>query len=145
MVSSHAVLSAAGQKSRKKLPTKAATDNHLRADKDNQGNLANARRNFFGDADTGGFDALPTSRYETVEKSDGRIDTRDAPWRAERCRLLRRRWKTLTGVGMKAHRREIDGKTSAKRAWYTRSTGVANAEMFTKSARRHRGIDDRLR
>ena len=40
---------------------------YLLAVKDNQGKLADALREFFAEADAGGFGALSVSRYETVE------------------------------------------------------------------------------
>lgn len=48
--------------------------------KDSQGQLARALRDFFTEADAGGFGIRPVSRYETVEKDHGRIETRRAVW-----------------------------------------------------------------
>lgn len=120
---------------------------YLLAVKDNQGNLANALREFFGEADAGGFGALPVSRYETVEKDHGRIETRRAVWVSELTwldRPIRQHWPKLAGVGMLERTREIDGKTSFERAFYIGSKGVDNAEAFGKAARSHWDVENRL-
>ena len=120
---------------------------YLLAVKDNQGNLANALRDFFGDADAGGFGVLPVSRYETVEKNHGRIEIRRALWVSDLNwldRPIRQHWPKLTGVGMVERTREIDGKTSVERAFYIGSKGVADAEVFAKAARGHWGVENRL-
>ena len=120
---------------------------YLLAVKDNQGNLANALRDFFGDADAGGFGVLPVSRYETVEKNHGRIEIRRALWVSDLNwldRPIRQHWPKLTGVGMVERTREIDGKSSVERAFYIGSKGVADAEVFAKAARGHWGVENRL-
>jgi len=120
---------------------------YLLAVKDNQGNLANALRDFFGDGLASGFGALPVSRYETVEKDHGRIETRHALWVSELAwldRPIRQHWPKLAGVGMVERTRQIDGKTSVERAFYIGSKGVANAEVFAKAARSHWGVENRL-
>lgn len=99
--------------------------------KDNQGKLADALREFFAEADSGGFGTLPVSQCETVEKDHGRIETRRALWVSELAwldRPIRQHWPKLAGVGMVERTREIDGKTSTERAFYIGSKGIANAE-----------------
>ena len=120
---------------------------YLLAVKDNQGTLASALREFFAEADTGGFGALPVGRYETLEKDHGRIEIRSALWVSEPDwldRPIRQHWPKLAGVGMLERRREIDGKTSTEQAFYIGSKGIANAETFAKTARSHWGVENRL-
>lgn len=120
---------------------------YLLAVKDNQGKLADALRDFFAEADGGGFGALPVSRYETIEKDHGRIETRSALWVSDLAwldRPIRQHWPKLAGVGMVERTREIDGKTSTERAFYIGSKGIADAETFAKAARSHWGVENRL-
>jgi predicted transposase YbfD/YdcC len=120
---------------------------YLLAVKDNQGNLAAALREFFADGQVGGFGALAVSRYETVEKDHGRIETRSAIWVTELSwldRPLRQHWPKLAGVGMVERRREIGGKVSTEWAFYIGSKGIGCAETFAKAARAHWGIENRL-
>ena len=53
---------------------------YLLAVKDNQERLATALREFFDDGETRGFGRLPLSRFATVEKDHGRIESRQALW-----------------------------------------------------------------
>jgi predicted transposase YbfD/YdcC len=120
---------------------------YLLAVKDNQGTLANALREFFTEADVGGFGALPVSRYETVEKDHGRIETRNALWLSDLAwldRPIRQHWPKLMGVGMVERTREINGKISTERAFYIGSKGVADAETFAKAVRSHWRIENSL-
>lgn len=120
---------------------------YLLAVKDNQKILASALRDFFSDADTGGFGTLPVSRHETVEKDHGRIETRRALWVSDLAwldRPIRQHWPKLAGVGMLERIREINGKTSTERAFYIGSKGIAHAESLATAARSHWGIENRL-
>jgi predicted transposase YbfD/YdcC len=124
-----------------------AGGDYLLAVKDNQGKLADALREFFADADTGGFGALPVSRCETVEKDHGRIETRSALWVGELAwldRSIQGHWPKLAGVGMVERKREINGKTSIERAFYIGSKGIGDAETFVKAVRSHWGVENRL-
>jgi predicted transposase YbfD/YdcC len=120
---------------------------YLLAVKDNQGKLADALREFFAEADVGGFGALPVSRCETVEKDHGRIETRSALWVSDLDwldRPIRQHWPKLAGVGMLERTREINGKTSTERAFYIGSKGIADAQTFANAARSHWGIENSL-
>jgi predicted transposase YbfD/YdcC len=120
---------------------------YLLAVKDNQGRLSGALREFFAEADTGGFGALPVSRHATVEKDHGRIDTRCAVWVSDLTWLDRpiwQHWPKLAGIGMVERSREINDNTSTERAFYICSKGIANAETFAKAARSHWGVENRL-
>jgi predicted transposase YbfD/YdcC len=120
---------------------------YLLAVKDNQGKLADALREFFAEADAGGFGTLPVSRYETVEKNHGRIETRCAWWVSELAwldRPIRQHWPKLAGVGRVERRREINGKVSTEQAFYIGSQGIADAEAFANAACSHWGIENGL-
>jgi predicted transposase YbfD/YdcC len=120
---------------------------YLLAVKDNQGKLADALRDFFAEADAGGFGTLPVSRHKTVEKNHGRIETRSALWVNDLVwmdRPIQQHWPELAGVGMVERTREINGKASTERAFYIGSNGIANAEAFAKAARSHWGVENRL-
>lgn len=120
---------------------------YLLAVKDNQETLANALREFFTDGQTAGFGRLSVSRYQTVEKDHGRIETREALWVTDLSWLdkkLREHWPKLAGVGMIERQREINGKTSSERAFYIGSKGITNAEAFAQAARSHWGIENSL-
>lgn len=120
---------------------------YLLAVKDNQKKLADALREFFAEADSGGFGVLPVSRHETVEKDHGRIETRRALWVSELAwldRPIRQHWPKLAGVGMVERKREINGQSSIERAFYIGSKGIANAEAFAQAARSHWDVENRL-
>ena len=53
---------------------------YLLAVKDNQKDLADALREFFADGEPRGFGSLPVSRFQSLEKDHGRIETRQAMW-----------------------------------------------------------------
>jgi predicted transposase YbfD/YdcC len=120
---------------------------YLLAVKDNQPKLADALRDFFSDADAGGFGALPVSRHETVEKDHGRIEIRRAVWTTKLDwldRSIREHWPQLAGVGMLARSRTLNGKTSTERVFYIGSEGVADAQTFAQAARSHWSVENRL-
>jgi predicted transposase YbfD/YdcC len=120
---------------------------YLLAVKDNQEKLAQALREFFAEGDTGGFGVLPLSRFETVGKDHGRIETRSYVWVTELSwldRPIRQHWPKLAGIGMVERTRDINGKVSTERAFYIGSKGVANAETFANAARSHWGIENKL-
>jgi predicted transposase YbfD/YdcC len=120
---------------------------YLLAVKDNQRDLADALQEFFADGKTGGFGSLPVSRYQSVEKDHGRIETRQALWVTDLSWLdkkLREHWPKLAGIGMIERQREINGAVSTERAYYIASQGVTSAESFAKAARDHWGIENSL-
>ena len=120
---------------------------YLLAVKENQKSLADALREFFADGATAGFGSLPVSRYQSVEKDHGRIETRQAMWITDLSWLdkkLRTHWPKLAGVGMIERQREINGTVSTERAFYIGSQGITSAESFAKAARDHWGIENSL-
>lgn len=119
---------------------------YLLAVKDNQGTLADALREFFDDG-ARGFGALPVSRWETLEKDHGRIETRRALWVSDLSWLdpsIRAHWPKLAGVGMIERQRAIGDKVSVEQALYIGSEGIINAKAFAEAARSHWGIENVL-
>jgi len=115
--------------------------------KDNQETLANALREFIADGEGAGFGFLPVSRYQTIEKDHGRIETRQAMWVTDLSWLdkkLRGHWPKLAGIGMIERQRNINGIVSTERAYYIGSQGITSAESFAKAARDHWGIENSL-
>lgn len=106
--------------------------------KDNQGKLADALRDFFAEAQTGGFGVLPVSRHETVEKDHGRIESRRALWVSELAwldRPIRQHWPKLAGVGMMERTR---ARSTARHRPSRRSTSDRRASpMLRPSPRQH--------
>ena len=120
---------------------------YLLAVKDNQQTLAQAVRDFFADGEKAGFGVLPISRYQTLEKNHGRIETRQALWVSDLSwmdKKLRAQWPKLAGVGMIIRQRETNGQISTERAFYIASPGITTAESFAKAARSHWGIENSL-
>ena len=120
---------------------------YLLAVKDNQKDLADALREFFAEGETRGFGSLPVSRYQSVEKDHGRIETRQAMWVSDLSWLdkkLREHWPKLAGIGLIQRQREINGAVSTERAYYIGSQGITSAESFAKAARDHWGIENSL-
>jgi predicted transposase YbfD/YdcC len=97
-------------------------------------------REFFDEAERNGFGRLPVSRYETLEKDQGRIETRtaigvnDLDWLDA---AVRQRWPKLAGVGLLRRPREINGKTATEHAFHIGSKGIVDAGTFAVAARRH--------
>ena len=120
---------------------------YLLAVKDNQKDLADALREFFAEGEAWGFGSLPVSRYQSVGKDHGRIETRQAMWVTDLSWLdkkLREHWPKLAGIGMIERQREINGAVSTERAYYIGSQGIPSAESFAKAARDHWGIENSL-
>jgi predicted transposase YbfD/YdcC len=120
---------------------------YLLAVKDNQPTLCAALREFFAEGEQRGFGALALSRFETIEKEHGRIETRRYVWVSELNwleRAIRQNWKKLSGVGIVERSREINGKLSTEHAFYIGSAGITSAETFAQAARAHWGIENSL-
>lgn len=120
---------------------------YLLAVKDNQPSLADALREFFAEGEQRGFGSLTLSRFETLEKEHGRIETRRYVWVSELNwldRAIRQNWKKLSGVGMVERTREINGKLSTEHGFYIGSAGISSAETFAQAARAHWGIENSL-
>lgn len=120
---------------------------YLLAVKENQGNLFEAVQEFYGEGQTRGFGSLAVSRFETLEKDHGRIETRRYVWIDKLDWMepsVQSNWKNLAGVGMVERQREIKGKRSVERTFYIGSKGISSAQGLAEAARGHWGIENRL-
>jgi predicted transposase YbfD/YdcC len=120
---------------------------YLLAAKENQGNLFEAVQEFYDEGQAHGFGSLAVSRFETLEKDHGRIETRRYVWIDKLDWMepsVRNRWKNLAGVGMVERQREIKGKVSVERTFYIGSKGISSAQVLASAARGHWGIENRL-
>jgi predicted transposase YbfD/YdcC len=101
---------------------------YLLALKANQGKLFDAVQEFYTEGQRHGFGRLAVSRFETLEKDHGRIETRRHLWVGKQGWMepsLHDDWKNLAGVGMVERQREIKGKVSVARTFYIGSKGVS--------------------
>ena len=120
---------------------------YLLAVKENQGNLFKAVQEFYGEGQARGFGRLAVSRFETLDKDHGRIETRRYVWIDQLDWMepsMQSNWKNLAGVGMVERQREIKGKRSVERTFYIGSKGISSAQALAEAARGHWGIENRL-
>lgn len=120
---------------------------YLLAVKANQGTLFDAVAAFYAEGQRHGFGSLAPSRFETLEKDHGRIETRRHVWVSKLDWMepsLRGEWKNLAGVGMVERQREIKGQVSVERTFYIGSKGISSAQALAEAARGHWGIENRL-
>lgn len=120
---------------------------YLLAVKDNQGQLLDALQEFFAEGEKLGFGSLVPSRFETLEKDHGRIETRRHTWVNNLDWLdgpIRSQWKNLAGVGMIERQRDIGGKISVERSYYIGSAAIDASQTFARAARAHWGIENKL-
>ena len=120
---------------------------YLLALKANQGTLFDSVAAFYAEGQRHGFGSLAVSRFETLEKDHGRIETRRYVWVGKLDWMepsLRDDWSNLAGVGMVERQREIKGKVSVERTFYIGSQGVSSAQALAEAARGHWGVENRL-
>ena len=120
---------------------------YLLALKANQGTLFNRVAEFYAEGQRHGFGRLAVSRFETLEKDHGRIETRRHVWVGKLDWMepsLRDDWKNLAGVGMVERQREIKGQVSVERTFYIGSKGIGSAQALAEAARGHWGVENRL-
>ena len=102
---------------------------------------------FRSEAQRSSFGAQAVSRFETLEKDHGRIETRRHTWVDKLDWMepaLRAEWKNLAGVGLVERQREIQGKVSVERTFYIGSKGIGSAQALAEAARGHWAIENRL-
>jgi predicted transposase YbfD/YdcC len=120
---------------------------YLLAVKENQGNLFEAIASFYREGQTHGFGSMAVSRFETLEKDHGRIETRSYTW-VDKLQWMepsvRGNWRQLAGVGMVERQREMNGKISIERTFYIGTKGVTSAKSLANAARGHWGVENRL-
>ena len=120
---------------------------YLLALKANQGKLFESVEEFYTEGQRSGFGAQAVSRFETLEKDHGRIETRCHVWVGKLDWMepaLRGEWKNLAGVGLVERQREIKGKVSVERTLYIGSKGIDSAQALAEAARGHWGVENRL-
>jgi len=120
---------------------------YLLALKANQGKLFERVAEFYAEGHRHGFGSLAVSRFETLEKDHGRIETRRHVWVDKLDWMepsLQGDWKNLAGVGMVERQREIRGKASVERTFYIGSQGISSAQALAEAARGHWGVENRL-
>ncbi len=110
--------------------------------KGNQTNLFTEVKNFFEKAKTNKFKNINVNKFETFDKNHGRIEIRryytvsDIDWLSNR-----NEWKKLNIIGMVESERQIGEKKSKEARFYISSL-ENNAELFSKSVRKHWGIEN---
>ena len=89
-------------------------------------------------------EVLALQQFQTVEKDQGRIETRTyfqsdyLDWFADRGK-----WEGLRSVGMVESIRELDGKTTTERRYYLSSLKL-EVETFARAVRGHWGVENKL-
>ena len=122
---------------------------YLLALKANQGTLFDSVAELYAEGQRHGFGSLAVSRFETLEKDHGRIETRRHVWVGKLDWMepsLRDDWENLAGVGMveRQRQRQIKGKVSVEHTFYIGSKGVSSAQALAEAARGHWGVENRL-
>lgn len=120
---------------------------YLLAVKGNQEMLEKALHEFFAVQAKDGTGNLAVSRFTTIEKDHGRIETRNAQWISDLYWLdedIREHWPGLSGVGMIERKREQNGQTTTERAYYIGSKGLKDAQSLANAARSHWQIENSL-
>jgi len=113
--------------------------------KNNQPSLAAAIEQCFDTARASGYQHLPHTTAEWVDKDHGRIDTRRCVVTTDLTSLgdLRADWPGLTALVMVEPRRDVQGQVSTERRYYLNSR-VAAAATLGSAARGHWGIENQL-
>ena len=113
--------------------------------KNNQPSLAAAIDNGFDAARATGYQHLPHTLAEWVEKDPGRIETRRCVVTPDLSGLgaLRQDWPGLQALVMVEARREVQGKVSTERRYYL-SSRLAAAATLGPAVRGHGGIENQV-
>jgi predicted transposase YbfD/YdcC len=130
----------------KKITDKGA--DYVLALKGNQGSLRDDTELFFTEQATREFADAVVSRYETLEKSHGRIETRTT-WATDDIAWLKQRhnWPGLASIVMVETVREIGRHPGAKIERQTRfyiTSAAADAEALGQAIRSHWSIENGL-
>jgi predicted transposase YbfD/YdcC len=120
---------------------------YVLAVKDNQPQLAEALRDFFGTLNAPGYPKREVSVHETLDKGHGRIETRRcvAVDHLDWLELLglKARWSKLTSVACIESTREIAGKVESERRFVISSL-PADSQRILHAVRTHWGIENGL-
>jgi predicted transposase YbfD/YdcC len=125
----------------------AGGGDYVLAVKDNQPQLAEALRDFFGTLNAPGYPKREVSVHETLDKGHGRIETRRcvAVDHLDWLELLglKTRWSKLTSVACIESTREIAGKVESERRFVISSL-PADSQRILHAVRTHWGIENGL-
>ena len=112
--------------------------------KNNQPSLAAAIEGFFSAAEQAGYQGVPHTRAEWIEKDHGRIETRRCVVADDlSCLENQRDWPGVKTLVMVEAIREINGVASAERRYYI-SSRLADAEHMGTVVRGHWGVENGL-
>ena len=112
--------------------------------KNNQPGLAAAIEGFFNAAERVGYQGIPHTRAEWVEKGHGRIETRRCVVTGDlSCLEDRHDWPGVKALVMVEAVRDVDGVASAERRYYI-SSRLADAEHMGAVVRGHWGVENGL-
>ncbi len=112
--------------------------------KNNQPGLAEAIEGFFDAAERTGYQGVPHTRAEWIEKDHGRIETRRCIVTDDlSCLEDRRDWPGVKTLVMVEAIREINGVASTERRYYI-SSRLADAEHMGTVVRTHWGVENGL-
>ena len=112
--------------------------------KNNQPGLAAAIEGFFSAAERTGYQGVPHTRAEWIEKDHGRIETRHCIVTDDlSCLEDGHDWPGVKTLVMVEAIREIHGVTSAERRYYI-SSWLADAERMGTVVRGHWGVENGL-
>ena len=112
--------------------------------KNNQPGLAAAIEGFFGTAERTGYQGVPHTRAEWIEKDHGRIETRRCTVTDDlSCLAERQAWPGIKTLVMVEAIREISGVASTERRYYISSLQADAARMGTV-VRGHWGVENGL-
>lgn len=113
--------------------------------KGNQEKLHEEVEALFTEAREESFETVPHAYTETVEKDHGRIEKRRY-WTTARLDSIRekKKWPSLTSVGMVESQRTINGVTSSELRYFISSLPGDDAEKFARAVRGHWSIENNL-
>lgn len=113
--------------------------------KGNQGALQKEVETLFVEARGERFELLKHSYSETVEKDHGRVETRRC-WVTGQLDAIaeRKKWPSLTSVGMVEAERDVNGVVSTEVRYFISSLAGDDAKKFADAVRSHWSIENSL-
>ena len=113
--------------------------------KGNQGALQQEVEALFVEAREESFETVPHAYTETVEKEHGRFETRRY-WTTGKLDAIKekKKWPSLTSVGMVESERTVNGVTSLEVRHFISSLPGNDAEKFADAVRSHWSVENNL-